>query len=298
VPNKLQVVRSIAELRGVIAQWRNDGHRIGLVPTMGALHSGHLGLVRRATQLADRTLVSIFVNPSQFAPHEDLARYPRDEAGDLAKLAAESCHLVWAPSAAEMYPDGFATRIAPAGTAQGLESDFRPHFFGGVATVCAKHYQQLCVVRQMVRDLNMPIDIVGVETTREADGLALSSRNAYLTAAERKVAPALNRVLREVAGKANAVMRGAGPAKNKPPRPTPLVRDPTLPPQAHQLPDLDAVCAAAAAELLAAGFAKVDYVAVRHADTLKVVTETGAAPLRVLAAAWLGATRLIDNVDA
>jgi pantoate--beta-alanine ligase len=257
--------------------------------------------------------VSIFVNPSQFAPHEDLARYPRDEAGDLAKLAAESCHLVWAPSAAEMYPDGFATRIAPAGTAQGLESDFRPHFFGGVATVCAKlfgaatpdvavfgekDYQQLCVVRQMVRDLNMPIDIVGVETTREADGLALSSRNAYLTAAERKVAPALNRVLREVAGKANAVMRGAGPAKNKPPRPTPLVRDPTLPPQAHQLPDLDAVCAAAAAELLAAGFAKVDYVAVRHADTLKVVTETGAAPLRVLAAAWLGATRLIDNVDA
>jgi pantoate--beta-alanine ligase len=313
VPNKLQVVRSIAELRGVIAQWRNDGHRIGLVPTMGALHSGHLGLVRRATQLADRTLVSIFVNPSQFAPHEDLARYPRDEAGDLAKLAAEGCHLVWAPTAAEMYPDGFATRIAPAGTAQGLESDFRPHFFGGVATVCAKlfgaatpdvavfgekDYQQLCVVRQMVRDLNMPIDIVGVETTREADGLALSSRNAYLTAAERKVAPALNRVLREVAGKANAVMRGAGPAKNKPPRPTPLVRDPTLPPQAHQLPDLDAVCAAAAAELLAAGFAKVDYVAVRHADTLKVVTETGAAPLRVLAAAWLGATRLIDNVDA
>ena len=222
---------------------------------MGALHSGHLALVRRAAQLADRTLVSIFVNPSQFAPHEDLARYPRDEAGDLAKLAAEGCHLVWAPTAAEMYPDGFATRIAPAGTAQGLESDFRPHFFGGVATVCAKlfgaatpdvavfgekDYQQLCVVRQMVRDLNMPIDIVGVETTREADGLALSSRNAYLTAEERKVAPALNRVLRDVAGKANAVMRGAGPAKNKPPRPTPLVRDPTLPPQAHQLADLDA----------------------------------------------------------
>jgi pantoate--beta-alanine ligase len=313
VPNKLQVVRSIAELRGVIAQWRNNGHRIGLVPTMGALHSGHLALVRRAAQLTDRTLVSIFVNPSQFAPHEDLARYPRDEAGDLAKLAAESCHLVWAPSAAEMYPEGFATRIAPAGAAYGLESDFRPHFFGGVATVCAKlfgattpdvavfgekDYQQLCVVRQMVRDLNMPIDIVGVETTREADGLALSSRNAYLTAEERQVAPALNGVLRHVAGKANAVLRGAGPAKNKPPRPTPLVRDPTLPPQAHQLPDLDAICAAAAAELQAAGFAKVDYVAVRHADTLKVVTETGAAPLRVLAAAWLGATRLIDNVGA
>ena len=306
-------MRSIAELRGVVAQWRNNGHRIGLVPTMGALHSGHLGLVRRAAQLADRTLVSIFVNPSQFAPHEDLARYPRDEAGDLAKLATEKCHLVWAPPAVEMYPEGFATRIAPAGAAQGLESDFRPHFFGGVATVCAKlfgattpdvavfgekDYQQLCVVRQMVRDLNMPVDIVGVETTREADGLALSSRNAYLTAEERRVAPALNRVLRDVAEKANAVMRGASPAKKKAPRPAPLVRDPTLPPQALQLPDLDAICAAAVAELLAAGFAKVDYVAVRHADTLKVVTETGDAPLRVLAAAWLGRTRLIDNVAA
>jgi pantoate--beta-alanine ligase len=313
VPNKLQVVRSIAELRSVIAQWRNNGLRIGLVPTMGALHAGHLGLVRRAAQLADSTLVSIFVNPSQFAPHEDLARYPRDEAGDLAKLAAESCHVVWAPSAAEMYPDGFATRITPGGTAQGLESDFRPHFFGGVATVCAKlfgattpdvavfgekDYQQLCVVRQMVRDLNMPIDIVGAPTTREADGLALSSRNAYLTAEERKVAPALNRVLRDVAEKANAVMRGASLAKKKPPRPAPLVRDPTLPPQAHQLPDVDAICAAAAAELLAAGFAKVDYVAVRHADSLKVVTETGDGPLRVLAAAWLGGTRLIDNVPS
>jgi pantoate--beta-alanine ligase len=161
-----------------------------------------------------------------------------------------------------------------------------------------KDYQQLCVVRQMVRDLNMPIDIIGVPTTREADGLALSSRNAYLTAEERKVAPALNRVLHDVAEKANAVMRGTGTAKNKAPRPTPLVRDPTLPPQAHELPDLAAICDAAVAELLGAGFAKVDYVAVRHADTLKSVTETGDAPLRVLAAAWLGGTRLIDNVAA
>jgi pantoate--beta-alanine ligase len=279
---------------------------------MGALHSGHLELVRRAAQLADRTLVSIFVNPGQFAPHEDLSRYPRDEAGDLAKLSAESCHLVWAPTAAEMYPDGFATRIMPAGTAQGLESDFRPHFFGGVATVCAKlfgattpdvavfgekDYQQLCVVRQMVRDLNMPIDIVGVPTTREADGLALSSRNAYLTAEERRVAPALNRVLRDVAAQAQAAVQGLGGARrSKAPRPAPLVRDQTLPPQAHQLPDLDAICATAAGELLAAGFAKVDYVAVRHADSLKVVPGTGEVPLRVLAAAWLGSTRLIDNV--
>ncbi len=212
--SKLQVVRSIADLRGVVGQWRNNGHKIALVPTMGALHAGHLALVRRAGELAERTIVSIFVNPGQFAPHEDLARYPRDEAGDLDKLAAESCHLVWAPTTAEMYPEGFATRIQPGGAAQGLESDFRPHFFGGVTTVCAKlfgaatpdfavfgekDYQQLCVVRQMVRDLNMPLAIVGVPTTREADGLALSSRNVYLSADERKVAPALNRVLRDVA---------------------------------------------------------------------------------------------------
>jgi pantoate--beta-alanine ligase len=229
-------------------------------------------------------------------------------------LATESCHLVWAPTAAEMYPEGFATRIVPAGAAQGLESDFRPHFFGGVTTVCAKlfgaatpdvavfgekDYQQLCVIRQMVRDLDMPLDIVGVPTTREPDGLALSSRNIYLSAEERKNAPALNRILRDVAVESHAVVRGLGDVrKSKAPRPAPLVRDPTLPPQAHQLPDLDAICEEAAGELQAAGFTKVDYVAVRHADTLKVVTEAGAVPLRVLAAAWLGSTRLIDNVGA
>ena len=309
--SKLQVVRSIADLRGVVGQWRNNGHKIALVPTMGALHAGHLALVRRAGELAERTIVSIFVNPGQFAPHEDLARYPRDEAGDLGKLAAESCHLVWAPTAAEMYPEGFATRIQPAGAAQGLESDFRPHFFGGVTTVCAKlfgaatpdvavfgekDYQQLCVVRQMVRDLNMPLAIIGVPTTREADGLALSSRNVYLSADERKIAPALNRVLRDVAAKARDIVSGTNLHRSKAPRPAPLVRDPTLPPQAHELPDLAALCEAAATDLQSAGFAKVDYVAVRHADTLKVVTEAGPARLRVLAAAWLGNTRLIDNV--
>ena len=311
---QLEVVRSIADLRGAVGQWRDNRLKIALVPTMGALHAGHLALVRRAGELADRTLVSIFVNPSQFAPHEDLARYPRDEAGDLSKLAAESCHLVWAPTAAEMYPEGFSTRIVPHGAAQGLESDFRPHFFGGVTTVCAKlfgaatpdialfgekDYQQLCVVRQMVRDLNMPLDIVGMETTREGDGLALSSRNVYLSAEERRIAPTLNRILRDAAVKSRAVARGRSEARQgKAPRPAPLVIDPALLPQANQLPDLDATCAAAAGELQAAGFTKVDYVAVRHADTLKVVTETGALPLRVLAAAWLGSTRLIDNVAA
>jgi pantoate--beta-alanine ligase len=313
VTTDIDLVRSVGDLRARVAAWRDAGHRIALVPTMGALHAGHLALVRRAGELADRTLVSIFVNPGQFAPHEDLGRYPRDEAGDLAKLAAERCDLVWAPTAADMYPEGFATRIVPAGAAHGLEADFRPHFFAGVATVCAKlfgaatpdvavfgekDYQQLCVVRQMVRDLDMPLGIVGVETAREADGLALSSRNVYLSAEERQVAPALNRVLREVARQAAAVVSGGAITGNKAPRPAPLVRDPTLPPQAHQLPDLAALCEAAAAELTSAGFIKVDYVAVREADTLRVVSETGARPLRVLAAAWLGSTRLIDNVPA
>jgi pantoate--beta-alanine ligase len=297
-------------LRGAIGAWRREGHKIALVPTMGALHAGHLALVKHAGELADRVVVSIFVNPGQFAPHEDLARYPRDEAGDLARLA-DAAQLVWAPTAAEMYPEGFSTRIAPAGAALGLESDFRPHFFGGVTTVCAKlfgavtpdvavfgekDYQQLCVVKQMVRDLNMPLQIMGVETTREADGLALSSRNVYLSADERAIAPALNRVLREAAVRARAIVAGGGPMHGKAPRPAPLVRDPTLPPQAHQLPDLITLSEWAAAELTAAGFSKVDYVAVRAADTLQVVSEPGARPLRVLGAAWLGSTRLIDNV--
>lgn len=307
-----KIVRSIADLRARVAEWRQGGLRVALVPTMGALHAGHISLVRRAAELADRTVVSIFVNPSQFAPHEDLARYPRDEAGDLAKLGGESCHLVWAPTVADMYPEGFATRIMPAGAAQGLEADFRPHFFGGVATVCAKlfgsvtpdvavfgekDYQQLCVVKQMVRDLNMPLAISGVATEREADGLALSSRNLYLSAEERQIAPALNRVLRDVAAKAGAVVSGAAAqSAKKAPRATPLFADPLSPPQEHELPEITAICAGAAAELQAAGFAKVDYVSVREADTLKVVTQVGGRPLRVLAAAWLGKTRLIDNV--
>lgn len=305
-----KVVRSVAELRDEIRQWRKNGLTVALVPTMGALHPGHLTLVRRAAELADRTIVSIFVNPSQFAPHEDLARYPRDEAGDLGKLAGERCDLVWAPRPADMYPEGFATRILPAGAAQGLESDFRPHFFGGVTTVCAKlfgattpdvavfgekDYQQLCVIRQMVRDLNMPLQVVGVDTAREPDGLALSSRNVYLSADERAVAPALNRVLREVAAEAREALRGkVGPRKA--PRPQPLVIDPSEPAPIHELAELTAICAAAAAKLNTAGFAKVDYIAVREADTLRLIGELGPRPLRVLGAAWLGSTRLIDNV--
>jgi pantoate--beta-alanine ligase len=224
--------------------------------------------------------VSIFVNPAQFAPQEDFERYPRDEAGDFARLATVGCDLVWAPSVSEMYPHGFATRIVPGGAAEGLEGEFRPHFFAGVATVCCKlftqvapdiavfgekDYQQLCVVRQMVRDLHLPLQIVGLETVREPDGLAMSSRNAYLTADERNVAPLLHRT---IAGIARAAPQRDGVA---------------------------GAIASGRAALEAAGF-KVDYLEVRDAETLRPAGPEAGRPLRVLVAAWLGRTRLIDNV--
>jgi pantoate--beta-alanine ligase len=247
---------------------------------MGALHEGHLSLVEAANRAATRTVVSIFVNPRQFAPHEDFSRYPRDEEADLGKLSTVGCSLVWAPTVADLYPPGFSTRIEVGGAAMGLESDFRPHFFGGVATVCCKlftsvapdiaifgekDYQQLCVLRQLVRDLNLPVEIRGMPTVREPDGLALSSRNAYLTPQERAAAPALYRAIETVA---HRVSQGE---------------------------DTAIVTQSAAREILAAGFAKVDYIEVRDAATLTIPTGPHAAPLRVLAAAWLGKTRLIDN---
>jgi pantoate--beta-alanine ligase len=274
------VLRTVAELRTQVRNWRAAGDRIGLVPTMGALHTGHLELVRLAKSRCRRAVVSIFVNPTQFAPHEDFDRYPRDEAGDLAKLASVGCDLVWSPERTEMYPEGFATRIVPAGAAEGLESDFRPHFFGGVATVCCKlftqvmpdiavfgekDYQQLCVVRQMVRDLNLPLEIVGLPTVREADGLAMSSRNAYLSAEQRQAAGAIYRVICKVAE--TAAQGGI----------------------------VAASVAEGNAALAAAGF-KVDYLEVRDAETLAHPAPGSLRPLRVLAAAWLGKTRLIDNV--
>lgn len=307
---EMQVVRSVAELRATVSDWRRAGLSIALVPTMGALHHGHLTLVRKAAQMADRTIVSIFVNPTQFAPNEDLARYPRDEAGDVALLAPEGCHAVWTPQPADMYPEGFATRVLPAGAAAGLESDFRPHFFGGVATVCTKlfgattpdvaifgekDYQQLCVIRQLVRDLNIPVEIVGAETARAADGLALSSRNVYLSAEQRAIAPALASVLRDTAQKAQALLQSAAAARPAP-KAMPMFPEPGQPAQVDQLPALERLCEAAAADLRRAGFDKVDYIAVREADTLRPVNALGLRPLRVLGAAWLGTTRLIDNV--
>jgi pantoate--beta-alanine ligase len=244
---------------------------------MGALHRGHLELVQLAKGRCRRAVVSIFVNPTQFAPHEDFERYPRDEAGDRDRLAEVDCDLVWAPDRSEMYPAGFATHVVPAGAAEGLEGEFRPHFFAGVATVCCKlftqvapdiavfgekDYQQLCVVRQMVRDLDLPLDIVGLPTVREPDGLALSSRNAYLSAEERRTAPLLHRVIADVA--CSVAQGGSAIAEGK-------------------------------ARLQAAGF-KVDYLEVRDAETLQPAAPGIGRPLRVLAAAWLGKTRLIDNV--
>ncbi len=246
---------------------------------MGALHDGHLGLVTAARREAHRVIVTIFVNPTQFAAHEDLGRYPRDEAGDFAKLATVSTDLVYAPDRETMYPEGFATRILPAGAAEGLESVTRPHFFGGVATVVAKlllqtqadvamfgekDYQQLMVVKQLVRDLDIPCAIVGVPTARAADGLALSSRNAYLTAEERAVAPALHRVLATTA----AALRSGG--------------------------DVRKALAAGKRSLTAAGF-KVDYLDLRDAETLGPIGSTK-QPGRLLVAAFLGKTRLIDNI--
>jgi pantoate--beta-alanine ligase len=272
------------DLRQRLAAWRAAGDTLALTPTMGALHEGHLDLVREARRHARRVVTSIFVNPRQFAPHEDFDRYPRTLEADADKLAAVGVDLVWAPDVATMYPPGHATRIDVAGAADGLETEFRPHFFGGVATVCTKlfaqtqpdvalfgekDYQQLAVIRQVVRDLDLPLTIVGVATRREDDGLALSSRNAYLTADERRAAPALYRAL---GAAAHALSAG---------RPV-------------------AACEAAArAAILDAGFARVDYVALRCAATLAPLADAdarGQRPLRLLAAAWLGRTRLIDNI--
>ncbi|MGQ0673213.1 MAG: pantoate--beta-alanine ligase [Hyphomicrobium sp.] len=277
----LKISRGVPDLRKTVARWRAAGESVALVPTMGALHAGHLALVRLAEKKADRVVVSIFVNPTQFAPTEDLARYPRDETGDVDKLAGVGADLVWSPSVEVMYPPGSATRIVPEGAALGLEGEFRPHHFGGVATVCCKlfsqvtpdvavfgekDYQQLAVIRQMVRDLNLPLKIASLPTVREKDGLALSSRNAYLMPAERKIAPSLNVAIRKVADEVS----GGG--------------------------SVMAAVAAARADLKRAGFAKLDYLEVRDAETLAPFVDGSERPGRVLTAAWLGKTRLIDNV--
>jgi pantoate--beta-alanine ligase len=276
-----RVVRTVSALRRAVMPWRSAGERTALVPTMGALHAGHLALVGAARRRAARTVVSIFVNPAQFAPHEDLASYPRTFDSDLAALAKMKVDLVWAPTAAVMYPPGFATRIMPEGPAAvGLEDKFRPHFFAGVATVVAKlfvqcapdialfgekDYQQLKVVTRLVQDLDLPLKIVGVPTVREKDGLALSSRNSYLSADERAAAPTLYRVLKDCA---DQLRRGALPAR---------------------------VLDQGGAAIERAGFL-LDYLEARHAETLQPIASLKDGPIRLLVAARLGKTRLIDNI--
>ncbi|QCN94418.1 pantoate--beta-alanine ligase [Azospirillum argentinense] len=276
----LPVVRSVDDLRAQVSAWHRDGKTVALVPTMGALHDGHLALVRRARELANQVVASVFVNPTQFAPHEDFDRYPRDEAGDSRKLASAGCHLLYAPTVRAMYPEGFATAISVGGPAEGLCGTFRPQMFGGVALVVTKlflqaqpdvavfgekDYQQLMVIRRFARDLDIPVRVEGLPTVREADGLAMSSRNAYLSADERARAPELNRALRDAA---TALAGGA---------------------------EATTVLEAVRARITAAGFGSIDYVELRDADTLVPVTRAE-RPARLLAAAWMGKARLIDNV--
>lgn len=272
--------QSVDALRAQVATWRRAGERIVLVPTMGALHAGHLALVAHARAIGQRVVVSIFVNPTQFGPNEDFSRYPRDTEADLALLAGAGADAAWLPSVETMYPAGFSTRIEPGPAAEGLCGTFRPGHFSGVATVVTKllnqvgpdvalfgekDFQQLQVIRSVVRDLDMPVTIEGVPTLREADGLALSSRNRYLAPAERAIAPRLHAVL---SGIAEQLATGA--------KAGPLVAE-------------------GMASLEAAGFGPVQYLEVRDADTLAPVAQVE-REARVIAAAYLGGTRLIDNV--
>jgi pantoate--beta-alanine ligase len=276
-----RVIQTIAALRKAVGTYRKAGDKIALVPTMGALHDGHMALVEAALNKADRVIVSIFVNPEQFAPTEDFASYPRTIETDLARLRRLRVSAVWAPETAVMYPDGFSTRVAPGGPAYaGLEDAFRPHFFGGVATVVSKlfiqvnpdfaffgekDYQQFKVVTRMATDLDLPLQIVGVPTVREPDGLAMSSRNVYLSPEERRKAPLLHRTLQDCAGK----IRQGEP--------------------------LASVMAAGGQFLTSEGFV-LDYLEARNAATLEPVASAKHGPLRLLLAARLGTTRLIDNI--
>ncbi len=281
MPSRPRIASTLPALRRALAGFRRAGETVALVPTMGALHQGHLSLVRLARRKARRTVVSIFVNPAQFAANEDLATYPRSFEADVAALAGAGADLVWAPATETMYPPGFSTRIVPAGPATvGLEDAFRPHFFGGVATVvgklliqCApdtaifgeKDFQQLKVVAALARDLDLPVKIVGAPIVREKDGLAMSSRNTYLSADERRAAPVLYRTLKESAAR--------------------LVAGDALP----------QVLDEGGAAIEQAGFT-LDYFEARHADSLAKVESIRDTPIRLLVAARIGKTRLIDNI--
>lgn len=281
MPTPLPIIQTVAALRAEVAELRASGRPVGLVPTMGALHAGHFALGRIARDRGAAVVYSIFVNPAQFAPHEDFDRYPRKVRDDAEALqAAGVCDVIYAPDRTQIYPKGFATAVNVGGPSAGLETDFRPHFFSGVAIVVAKlllqaspdfavfgekDYQQLQVIKRMVADLDIPVEIVPGPTQREPDGLALSSRNAYLDSAQREVAGKLNLVLKDVIARVRAG------------------------------DSIDHAAAFGFAELLAAGFDSIDYLEIRDAETLAPAHDR-ARPLRVLAAAKIGATRLIDNM--
>jgi pantoate--beta-alanine ligase len=275
------IARTVTALRKALAPYRAKRQTIALVPTMGALHRGHLALVKEAQKRAHRVVVSIFVNPTQFAPHEDFGSYPRRFEADIKALSEAKADLVWAPSPDVMYPEGFATRLAPEGAAlAGLEDKFRPHFFGGVATVVSKlftqvspdfaifgqkDYQQLRVVTQMAKDLDLPVKVIGMPTVREKDGLALSSRNVYLSELERGHAPVLYRTLKTCAARIKA---------GEP---------------------IEMVLEEGRRDITRAEFA-LDYLEARHALTLAPIALLKDGPIRLLVAAKIGKTRLIDNL--
>ncbi|MBR1146949.1 pantoate--beta-alanine ligase [Bradyrhizobium sp. AUGA SZCCT0431] len=281
MPRSPMVVRTVPALRRALDGLRARKATVALVPTMGALHDGHVSLVRLAKRRAQKVVVSIFVNPTQFAPTEDFGSYPRTWKSDVARLAAEKVDLIWNPDVKAMYPQGFATRIVPEGPATaGLEDRFRPHFFGGVATVVGKlftqcrpdvaifgekDFQQLRVVTQMARDLDLGVKVIGSRTVRERDGLAMSSRNVYLAPEQRQAAPELYRAMKQSAGR----LRAGEP--------------------------VDAVMQAGAEAITIAGFA-LDYFEVRHAETLAPIASLKQGPMRMLVAAKIGTTRLIDNI--
>ncbi len=276
----MQTLRTVAELRTRVRGWKQDGRQVGVVPTMGALHEGHLSLVRAAKRGCDRVIVTIFVNPTQFNNPEDLAKYPRTEETDAAMLAAEGVDILFAPAPEEVYPAGFATGVAVQGVTAPLEGALRPGHFEGVATVVAKlfgmtqanrayfgqkDWQQLQVVKRMVADLNIPVEVVGCDTIREADGLALSSRNVRLDALSRAQAPGLYKVMTRTAA---AIKGGA---------------------------DVAGALAQGREDLRQAGFSDVDYLDLRSAALLEPMA-TLDQPARLLAAAWIGGVRLIDNI--
>lgn len=278
---QIPVARTVADLRAAIADWRKQGLTVGLVPTMGALHDGHLSLVDLVKTKVDRCIVSIFVNPTQFAPHEDLDAYPRTEAADAAKLTGRG-DLIFAPTATEMYPQGYSTTINLTGVTGPLEGEARPTHFAGVATVVAKlllqalpdvaafgekDWQQLQVIRRMVADLDIPVKIIGGAILRESDGLAMSSRNVYLSTDERKAAGQLNVIVKDTA---------AAVAAGKP---------------------ISTATAEGTQRILALGFAHVDYLEVRDAATLAAFdADKATGNARILVAAKIGKTRLIDNM--